>query len=170
MNTSKPNTYWTAIAGLSLNRVIGKDNDLPWPRIQADMDWFRKMTSGQTIVMGRKTFESMGSRPLPKRLNVVISRQNISLSEGVLKVHSIDEIGNLEAQGDIFIIGGAQIYELALPHCQDLYLTWIKREVEGDVTFPAFEHLFEPKETIFENDEIKIIHYAALTPQVIGDS
>jgi dihydrofolate reductase len=145
-----------AIAAMSLNRVIGRGNQIPW-HLPEDFKWFKQMTTGQVIVMGRKTFESIG-RPLPNRETIVVSRSGFS-HPGVRTVMSLDEIDPASEMREVFICGGAQIYEQALPKCSDLYLTLVKREVEGDTFFPSFEGEFHDIATISENQDFKIIHY-----------
>src|SRR5215510_3486192 len=120
---SKP---FKAIAAMSLNRVIGAGDKIPW-HLPEDFKWFKKMTTGQVIVMGRKTYESIG-RPLPNRLTVVLSRSAKPIP-GVQVLSDFSELG--AASGgwngkEIFICGGAQIYEQALPLCSDIYLTLVK--------------------------------------------
>ena len=145
-----------AIAAMSLNRVIGRGNQIPW-HLPEDFKWFKQMTSGHVIVMGRKTFESIG-RPLPNRETIVVSRTGFS-HPGVRTVTSLDQIDPAKETRDVFICGGAQIYEQALPQCSDLYLTLVKREVQGDAFFPQFESEFREIVTIAENPDFKIIHY-----------
>lgn len=127
------------IAALTPQRVIGIRNSLPW-HLPADMQWFRRHTLGKPIVMGRKTFESFGSKPLPKRTNIVITRDPGYRAEGAIVVTSIDQA--IEAAGDaeeIMIIGGASFYEQMLPRADRLYLTWVEAELEGDAWFPEFD-------------------------------
>jgi dihydrofolate reductase len=148
---------FTAIAAMSLNRVIGHGNKIPW-HLPDDFKWFKKMTTGHVVVMGRKTFESIG-KPLPNRETIVVSRSGFSFP-GVRTVASLDEIAENARQ--IFICGGGQIYAEALPRCSDIYLTLVKREVEGDAFFPPFESDFTLRETIAENPDFKILHYIRL--------
>jgi len=146
---------------MSLNRVIGAGNKIPW-HLPEDFKWFKKMTTGQVIVMGRKTYESIG-KPLPNRTTIVLSRSPLKIP-GVSVVADLKELGLLgdELAGwEIFICGGAQVYEQALPMCSDLYLTLVKRHVEGDTFFPAFEDKFRLKEEIVDEAEFKILHYRA---------
>jgi dihydrofolate reductase len=124
------------IAALSKNRVIGINNQLPW-KIPEDLKRFKEITMGHPVVMGRKTFESIG-KPLPGRKNIVLTRGEFKFP-GVEVVQTFDQaIGNAKSEvtDECFIIGGAQIYELALPKIQKLYLTVIDKEVEGDAYFP----------------------------------
>jgi dihydrofolate reductase len=145
-----------AIAAMSLNRVIGAGNNIPW-HLPEDFKWFKKMTTGHVIVMGRKTFESIG-KPLPNRETIVLSRTPFS-HPGVKTIHSLDELPALAAGRQVFICGGAQVYAQALPRCSDLYLTLVKRHVEGDAFFPPFEDRFELAEEIQDGPEFKILHY-----------
>ena len=145
-----------AIAAMSLNRVIGHGNKIPW-HLPEDFKWFKKMTTGQVVVMGRKTFESIG-KPLPNRTTLVLSRSAQQIP-GVRVISELSEIDLARETREVFICGGAQVYARALPLCSDLYLTLVKREVEGDVLFPPFEHLFTPVDVIMENPEFKITHF-----------
>ncbi len=146
-----------AIAAMSRNRVIGAGNRLPW-HLPADFKWFKQMTTGHVVVMGRKTFESIG-RPLPQRETLVLSRGDFR-HPGVRVIRSLDEIPVPDAAGrKVFIAGGAEIYRQALPRCSDLYLTLVQREVEGDAFFPPFEADFELAATVQEQPEFKILHY-----------
>jgi dihydrofolate reductase len=145
-----------AIAAISLNRVIGRGNQIPW-HLPEDFKWFKRMTTGNVVVMGRKTFESIG-RPLPNRETLVVSRSGFSLP-GVRTVGSLEEIDLANETREVFICGGAQIYAQALPMCSDLYLTLVKREVKGDAFFPAFEDQFERTEIVSDTADFSIIHY-----------
>lgn len=148
-----------AIAAMSLNRVIGAGNKIPW-HLPEDFKWFKQMTIGHVIVMGRKTFESIG-KPLPNRKTIVLTRSGGAIpgAETVSDLAQIDPDNPAIAGREIFICGGAQIYEQALPMCSDLYLTLVNREVEGDTFFPPFENLFELEGEIRDFPEFKILHY-----------
>jgi dihydrofolate reductase len=125
------------IAAVSENGVIGRGGRLPW-HLADDLRRFKQLTMGHTIVMGRKTWESIG-RPLAGRRMVVISRQPDYVADGVNVVSSLDAaIENAIAAGDdeVFVIGGAEIYRLALPRAERLYLTRVHADVEGDARFP----------------------------------
>ena len=118
------------------NRVIGRDGGLPW-RLPTDMRFFRDLTTGHTVVMGRKTFESIPPRfrPLPARRNVVLSSDPAYPAEGAAVVTSLDEA--LDAcDGDCFVIGGGQTYAEALPHAGRVYATEVEGEIDGDTYFP----------------------------------
>lgn len=125
------------IAAMANNRVIGKDNQMPW-HLPADFAWFKRSTMGKPVVMGRKTYDSIG-RPLPGRLNVVISRDESLEIEGVTTVTSIDQALELVSDVDeVMIIGGGSIYESCLSKANKLYLTHIDLEVDGDTQFPRW--------------------------------
>jgi dihydrofolate reductase len=126
------------IAALARNRAIGSGNGMPW-RLPEDLKRFRRLTMGHAVIMGRKTFESIGS-PLAGRNNIVITRSPAWSPSGCVVVHSLE--ASLAAVGesqDAFVIGGAQIYALALPLARRLYLTEIERDFEGDAFFPQFD-------------------------------
>jgi dihydrofolate reductase len=148
--------HFQAIAAMSLNRVIGHGLKIPW-HLPEDFKWFKKMTVGQVVVMGRKTFASIG-RPLPHRETIIVSRTGYTV-EGVRTVGSLDELDPSRETRVMFICGGAEIYAAALPRCSDLYMTHVKRVVDGDVYFPPFEDQFEPVEVIQENNDFQIVHY-----------
>jgi dihydrofolate reductase len=145
-----------AIAAMSLNRVIGQGSRIPW-HLPEDFKWFKQMTTGQVVVMGRKTFESIG-RPLPNRETIILSRSAFQYP-GVRTVANLADIASEQEQREVFICGGAQIYAQALPLCSDLFLTLVKCEVAGDVFFPPFEAEFELKEKLRETPEFDILHY-----------
>jgi dihydrofolate reductase len=148
-----------AIAAMSLNRVIGRGNQIPW-HLPEDFKWFKKTTTGHIIVMGRKTFESIG-RPLPHRQTIIISRTGFA-HPGALTLSSLQDLAQFDQDSrDIYICGGAQIYEQALPLCSDLYLTVVNKEVSGETFFPLFESHFQRVQTLEENPDFKILHYSA---------
>lgn len=119
------------------NRIIGKDNDMPW-HLPADLAYFKKTTLGKPVIMGRKTYESIG-RPLPGRLNIVISRDKAYQAQGVTCVTSVEKA--LEHAGDVeevMVIGGGAIYAHCLPFADRLYVTHINASVDGDTQFPEY--------------------------------
>lgn len=127
------------IAAMADNRVIGSANKLPW-KLPADMQWFRQQTLGKPIVMGRKTFESFGAKPLPGRTNIVVTGDINFHAEGCVIAHSIEE--SLQRAGDvpeIMIIGGASFYAQLLPRAHRLYLTLVHHRFDGDSWFPEFD-------------------------------
>ena len=149
------NTY-KAIAAMAENRVIGNQGDIPW-HLPADFKWFKKTTMGDILVMGRKTYESIG-RPLPGRETYVLSRQTRKI-EGVHNFTELDTLDQLNTDKTIWIAGGGEIYNQLLPRCEALYLTRVHRTVEGDALFPAFEEQFTLKEIISKNEDFTIEHW-----------
>jgi dihydrofolate reductase len=145
-----------AIAAMSLNRVIGRGNQIPW-HLPEDFRWFKQITMGGTLVMGRKTFESIG-RPLPGRRTVVLSRAGF-VHPGVTTIPGLEALDRPLLPAPIFICGGAQIYAQALPECVELYLTVVKREVAGDAFFPVFEDRFDLVATLSDTPEFTVYHY-----------
>lgn len=128
-------TKISMIAAMAEDRIIGKDNDMPW-HLPADLAHFKKVTLGKPVVMGRRTFDSIG-RPLPGRTNIVITRNPDWSHEGVTVVASPDQaLTVLNQENEIMIIGGGNIYKQFLPLAERLYLTYIKLHVEGDTQFP----------------------------------
>ena len=185
--------HFKAIAAMSLNRVIGAGNQIPW-HLPEDFKWFKQVTMGHMVVMGRKTFESIG-KPLPNRKNLILTRHPQRLirkhpeifgqyhewrggqhlkrayqfhfsklgekvETEIFITKTLDKLDPKEFSNDIFICGGAQIYEQALPRCSDLYLTLVKREVEGgDAFFPPFEDKFQLVATLRDDPQFSILHY-----------
>ncbi|KZN72914.1 type 3 dihydrofolate reductase [Pseudoalteromonas luteoviolacea] len=123
------------IAAMAKGRVIGDDNKMPW-HLPADLQHFKKITLGKPVIMGRKTFESIG-RPLPGRRNIVITRNAEYQAEGIEVASSTDEaLALVDKIDEVMIIGGGNIYNQFLPLCSRLYLTYIELDVEGDTRFP----------------------------------
>ncbi|CAH0541542.1 type 3 dihydrofolate reductase [Vibrio marisflavi] len=123
------------IAAMAQDRVIGKDNQMPW-HLPADFVWFKRCTMGKPIIMGRKTFDSIG-KALPGRLNIVISRDDTLDIDGVVVVTSIEQaIERVQDEPEVMIIGGGSIYQACLPKADKLYLTFIDADIEGDTRFP----------------------------------
>ncbi len=121
------------------NRAIGIENRLPW-KLPADMAWFRRHTLGKPIIMGRKTFDSFGGRPLPERLNIVVTHDRDYRADGAVVVHSIEE--GLAAAGEVdevMVIGGASFYGQMLPQAQRLYVTHVHGHFSADAWFPGFD-------------------------------
>ncbi len=177
---------------MSENRVIGHGNKIPW-HLPEDFKWFKKMTTGNTAVIGRKTFEGL-PKALPNRKKLILTRHPRSLinkhpevfgqykewrggahlkrayqlhftkldgdpNDDIWIFDSLESIQPEEFSNDVFICGGAQIYEQALPRCSDLYLTVVKRVVEGDAVFPSFEDRFTLHAEIFDGPDFRILHY-----------
>ncbi len=152
------------------NRVIGKNNALIW-HLPADLKRFKELTTGNVIIMGRKTYDSIG-KPLPNRINLVITRQKDFVAEGVIVVHSLDEAllkAKSLSRGDIFIIGGAEIYQLALEKADQILLTRLHDIFDGDAYFPEIsEKEWQVVEQIKgETDEKNPYQYSFITLQRI---
>ena len=148
-----------AIAAMARNRVIGAAGTIPW-HLPQDFRWFKRATLGGVVVMGRKTFESLG-KPLPGRRNVVISRS--ARFEGVEMLPSFEALEERAyAPAPVWIIGGGVLYERALPACSDLFLSLVAAEPEGDTFFPPFEHLFELDSIVESHPEFEVRHYRRL--------
>lgn len=149
------------IAAIGRNRELGRGNDLVW-KIPEDLKRFKEKTRGHPIIMGRKTFESIG-KPLPGRTNIVITRDTKWTREGVLTAESLDEALGMAAFADggdeTFIIGGAQIYTLGLAVADRLYLTLVDDAKDADTYFPEYEKVFR-KEISREEGTWEGIHYA----------
>lgn len=136
------------------NFLIGSNNNLPWPKISADMKHFREITTGKTVVMGRKTFESIG-KPLPNRKNVVLTRDPKFKPEGVTVYSSVDEtLAEIPKYEEVYIIGGVTIYKEFVPFAKKIYFTFIDGEFDGDAYLPRdFLDQFELiEETTQEKD------------------
>ena len=130
------------IAAMGNNRVIGNKNDIPW-NLPDDFKYFKDITKNHHVIMGRKNWESLPTpyRPLPSRTNIIITRQSYYRAEGGIVVHSLEnalEIAKENGECELFIIGGGDIYRLALDKTDKIYLTEIHENFEGDVTFPKF--------------------------------
>ena len=191
--------YFKAIAAMSENRVIGNGNKIPW-HLPEDFKWFKRLTSGHVVIMGRKTFESIG-KPLPGRINIVLTRHpgrlhkqfpelfgKARIGRGKMSIEKpfqfqLPKIGGTDTTDlrliksflklnpsdsplEFFICGGAKIYKKALPFCSDLYLTLVKRTVEGDAFFPPFEDKFNLVEEIIDTPEFKILHYRRIGMEI----
>ncbi len=128
------------IAAIDRKRVIGKDNDLAWKGVPGDMKRFKELTTGHPVVMGRKTLDSMGSKPLVNRTNIIITRQAGFALAGCIIAHSADEALAIAAKLDseIFVIGGGEIYAEMIGKADRLYLTEIDAESDGNIFFPDY--------------------------------
>jgi dihydrofolate reductase len=136
MSTQTP--IVSLVVAMARNRVIGRNNTLPW-RLSDDLKRFKAITMGKPILMGRKTFESIG-KPLPGRANLVLTRDRAWQATGVLTVGSIDEaIERSRRASELAVIGGAEVYQLALPVTDIIYLTRVEADVEGDTRFPELD-------------------------------
>ena len=126
------------VAAMGKNKAIGKNNSLPWT-MPADMKRFKQLTLGKPVIMGRKTFESIG-KPLPKRKNIVITHDKNYNAEGCIVAYSVDEALNVAKNAkEVMVIGGSQIYKEFLPRANRMYLTIIDADFEGDAYFPSYD-------------------------------
>lgn len=130
---------YIAIAAMASNRVIGKDGALPW-HLPEDLKFFRKVTTGHPILMGRKTWDSLG-KPLPNRRNLILSR-TLPEAPGAEVLRGQDELDALALTGPVYVIGGAEIYQLLMPRTAEVLLTVLTEPAEGDTVFPVFETNF----------------------------
>jgi dihydrofolate reductase len=142
-----------AIAAMSENRVIGNRGDIPW-HLPEDFKWFKKTTMGDILVMGRKTYESIG-RPLPGRDTYVLSRTPREIA-GVHSFTDLEALDHLKTNQTIWIAGGGEIYKQMLGKCSELYLTRVHRSVAGDAFFPKFESDFQLDSIMKKNDDFSI--------------
>jgi len=146
-----------AVVAMASNRVIGAGGRIPW-HIPEDLRWFKEITMGGALLMGRVTYESI-ARPLPGRTTVVLSRNRDLSIPGAQVIHGLDELRGAAAGRQVFVVGGAEIYRIALPYCRDLYLTEVKQEVVGDRRFPVFEDLFRFSSVLRDTPDLRIVHY-----------
>lgn len=144
------------IAAVGKNGELGKDNDLIW-HLKDDMKYFKEKTNNNTIIMGRKCFESLPGI-LPNRKHIILTNNKDYVVNGALIMHNIDEVLDyVKNTNEIcFVIGGAKIYEIFLPYCDNLYLTEINDEKDADVYFPKFDHSLYNSEVLSENEENNI--------------
>ncbi len=147
-----------AIVAMTRERVIGRNNQIPW-RLKGEQAWFKEVTMGHPVLMGRKTFESIG-KPLPGRLNLVVTRTgNFAGVELIRELKAFDP-APYEVDGkEIFVIGGAGIYRVLLTRCDTIYVTFVKEDFTGDTYFPEFESRFALSEKIRETPEYEIFSY-----------
>ncbi|WP_077326592.1 dihydrofolate reductase [Virgibacillus siamensis] len=127
------------LVAMDKHKTIGLNNDLPW-RLPNDLKFFKEKSTGNTIIMGRKTFESMG-KPLPNRKNVVVTRSQSDFPNEVEVIHDLDTIYNWNSENpgeELFVIGGGNIFRQVLPHADRMYITWIDEDFKGDTFFPEF--------------------------------
>ncbi|MCK4529933.1 MAG: dihydrofolate reductase [Candidatus Marinimicrobia bacterium] len=147
------------IVGMTKERVIGKGNELPW-HISEDLKHFKRQTTGKTVIMGHNTYLSLHRKSLPNRNNIVISPE-LETNDNITVCRTLDEA--LEAGQklgkEIFIMGGAYTYEHALPFVDYLYISWVKKDYEGDVYFPIFDVAHWTKESSEKYDEFIFIKY-----------
>jgi len=145
-----------AIAAMAENRVIGSGNELPW-HVPEDFRWFKSKTIGKTLLMGRKTFQSLG-KPLPKRRTIVLSRSGFS-ADGITVVASLDELEAELTEPELWICGGGEIYRMTMDRWDELFLSVIDGEYEGDAFFPEFEDKMTGGESVHEGAVFRVRHY-----------
>lgn len=130
------------MVAMAENRVIGSGNDLPW-HLPKDFQRFKDHTKGHNVIMGRKTFESLGGKPLPHRTNIIITRQRQYQSDHIIIVNSLEDALSYAGKTpdpEPFVIGGGEIYKQALPLARRIYLTIVHTKLEGDTFFPQFDY------------------------------
>ena len=151
--SSEMENRWIAVVAMASNRVIGRDGDLPW-RLPEDLKWFKKVTMGNAIVMGRTTYESIG-RPLPGRRNIVLSRSGFEAT-GVEVCASVEELKALEFETDVCVIGGAKVYDALLGECDEVLLSYVFEAHEGDAFMPEFEGDFEQVDVLVTTGDFEL--------------
>lgn len=140
---------FTGVVAMAADRAIGLNNSIPW-RLPEDMRLFKRLTTGHPILMGRKTWESLG-RPLPGRQNIILTRSDLYTAPGATVIHQPDDVGKLDLQHpEIMVIGGAQLYSLMLPRMKKIYISEVDGHYAADTYFPPFAHLF-PHRTELEH-------------------
>lgn len=128
------------VVAVAENGVIGKDNDLPWSKLPADLRWFRERTMGRTVIMGRRTWESIGCRALPGRRNIVVTRNPGYEAAGATVVSSFEAaLSTSPFDEEVCVLGGSEIFRLALPVANRIYLTRVHATLDGDTRFPDFD-------------------------------
>ena len=150
-----------AIVAMAENRVIGNAGAIPW-HLPEDFKFFKATTMGHAILMGRKTYESIG-KPLPGRENIVLSR-TMPETPGITVIRSLDELREPADGGDLFVIGGEEIYRLMLPRVQELFVTKIPRVIEGDTHFPEFEAEFDSGTKVLKTADFSVWKYGRSLP------
>jgi len=162
------------LVAMAKNRVIGKNNALPW-HLPADLKHFKALTMGHPVIMGRKTYESIG-RLLPGRTNIIVTRQKAYQVAGAITVNSIDDAlkvcqAGVDGNNEVFLIGGAELYRQTLERCNRIYITEIQQDFDGDTFFPAF-NLEEWKEITrekhFSEDRILDYHFVVFNHKIRG--
>jgi dihydrofolate reductase len=147
------------IAAIARNRVIGKDGKLPW-HIPEDLARFKQLTTGHTVIMGRRTFDSLGSSPLPYRTNIVITSRVIN---GVKSFPSLEfALQALKNETEVFVIGGGKLYADALKYADELRLTIVEKEVAGDTYFPPYQEILQKNFRLMQQEQgmgITFMHY-----------
>jgi len=145
-----------AIAAMTPSRVIGRGNTIPW-KIPGEQKWFKEVTMGQCVLMGSKTYLSIG-KPLPGRRNLIVSRTQTW--QGAEMIRDLSQFDPANYQKEVFVIGGAEIYRQLLDRCDELLITRLKAEYPGDVYFPEYQSKFSAVEQIRETPDYSIFRYA----------
>lgn len=140
---------FTAVVAMASDRAIGLGGTMPW-HLSDDLKLFKRLTMGHPVLMGRKTWESLGKwKPLPGRQNIVLTRDTSFEAEGAVVIHDVAELEGMELQDEeVMVIGGAQIYALMLPRLTTLHVSEVKGCYEADTYFPPFAHLFSQREEL----------------------
>lgn len=156
-----------AIAAMARNRVIGSKGKIPW-HLPADFRWFKRATLGGAVVMGRKTFESLG-KPLPGRLNIVLSRTR--KFPGVENISTVEDfLARTFTEPEVWLIGGAELYSRLLTSCSELYLSLVDAEPDGDAYFPPFEDQFRFREIVEKHADFEVRRYCRITLPASGEA
>ena len=156
------------IVAIAHDNVIGRSNDLPW-YLPADLKHFKEMTTGHTVIMGHKTYDSIATRlggPLPNRHNVIVTRNEELVVPGVTVAHSLELALNENENGEVFVIGGSEVYAQSLPHADKLYITEVDADiVGGDTFFPAIDMTMwrETSREAYKKDDRNEYDYAFVT-------
>lgn len=165
MSNVQPHPKLIAIGAMAENRVIGVDGRMPW-HIPDEFRWFRSATLGHAVLMGRKTFESIG-RPLPGRKNLVASRRILPFAPPQ-DVELISDLAAFDpdtvASARVYVAGGAEVYRQMLPRCSELWLTRVHRHAEGEAVFPDFEDLFRAGECLLEHADFRVTRWFRSMP------
>ena len=149
---------FTGVVAMAADRAIGLDNTMPW-RLSEDLKLFKRLTMGHPILMGRKTWQSLG-RPLPGRQNIVLTRDTAFTAEGATVIRDIAELEQLELMdSEVMVIGGAQIYALMLPHMRGIYVSEVHGEWPADTYFPPYKELFTQRELLEHFDGFDSVLY-----------
>ena len=148
------------VVAMAENRIIGKNNRLPW-HFSSDSKHFKRLTTGHTILMGRKTFESLGKKPLPNRENFVLSRSRFEAPNSIKMFDSVENALKNATSEKVFIIGGASLYEQTMPLVDGIYMTKISARYDGDTFYPEIPSYFKGKsrEKLQDNPTIEVIFY-----------
>ena len=150
--------HLTAVVAMSSDRVIGKDGGLPW-HLPEDLAFFKRTTSGHPIIMGRKTYESIG-RPLPKRRNIVMTRDTTWSAQGVEVIHRPDDLESLpDLTGRVFVIGGAEVYRAFQPLLDDWLVSHVSGVHEGDTRLAEFEEDFPCSEVVETHPSFEVVRH-----------